>query len=129
MVSDIDLDIMLSGSILDSAVVESTESPMERDYSTEGLMSFRFNRAIHPGKTRTAVFHLREIQSGDFGGTIAVYVGCQSLFVDPSLSITPRQGSVSTLTTVAMNLPGRHYPRLGEASRRVANRDRWRCSR
>lgn len=74
-VNDIDLDEMLSGSILDGAVVLWTDPPMERDYSMQGIKTFQYNHAIPPGETRQVTFRLQAVTSGEFGGSIGIYVG------------------------------------------------------
>jgi hypothetical protein len=74
-VNDIDLDQAFGGSILDGALVLSTEPEMERDYSLSGIKTFRYNRPIPPGETHTVVFHLQASAAGEFGGSIGIYVG------------------------------------------------------
>lgn len=74
-VNDIDLDQVFGGSILDGAIVLTTEPEMERDYSLEGIKTFRYNRTIESGDTVTVVFHLQATTVGEFGGSIGIYVG------------------------------------------------------
>jgi hypothetical protein len=88
LVEDIDLDEPLSGSILDGTVVERTEPDMEKDYSF-GFKSFKFYQRLGPGESQDVIFHLRAIDIGDHGGTIAVYVGDQAVRQDVSISIFP----------------------------------------
>ncbi len=75
MVSDIYLDQSLGGSFLDGSVVLETDPFMERNYSTQGLKIFAYNQTIQPGETKTITFFLEATKAGEFGGSIAVYVG------------------------------------------------------
>lgn len=75
LVSDIDLDEAFGGSILDGAIVLGTEPPMERDYSLSGIKTFHYNRTLAPGETRSVVFTLQAVETGEFGGSIGIYVG------------------------------------------------------
>lgn len=81
-VNDIDLDEVLGGSILDGCTVLDTEPHMERDYSLEGVKTFKFNQAINPGESREVIFHLQANQAGEFGGSVGVYVGDKSKRID-----------------------------------------------
>jgi|GEM_PF-3468726 len=81
-VNDIDLDELLGGSILDGCVVLETEPSMERDYSLEGVKTFKYNQSVGAGETREVIFHLQAIQSGEFGGSVGVYVGSISKRID-----------------------------------------------
>jgi hypothetical protein len=74
-IADIDLDEALGGSILDGCLVLETEPYMQRDYSLEGIKTFHYGQIIQPGETRTFIFHLQAVTVGEFGGSIAVYVG------------------------------------------------------
>lgn len=74
-VGDIDLDELYGGSILDGAIVLTTEPEMQRDYSLNGIKTFRYNRTIGPNETQTVVFHLQATTAGEFGGSIGIYVG------------------------------------------------------
>ena len=74
-VNDIDLDEAFGDSILDGAVVLWTDPPMERDYSMQGIKTFKYNRAIQAGETRQVTFQLQAVTSGEFGGSIGIYVG------------------------------------------------------
>lgn len=74
-VEDIDLDELLGGSILDGAIVLTTEPEMERDYSVSGIKTFLYNQTLQPGETKQAIFHLQATTVGEFGGSIGVYVG------------------------------------------------------
>lgn len=85
-VIDIDLDQYFGGSILDGAMVLNTEPEMERDYSLDGIKTFRYNRTIGAGDTVTVVFHLQATTVGEFGGSIGIYVGELS-FVFPYVSL------------------------------------------
>ncbi len=74
-VDDIDLDEIMDDSILDGAIVLTTEPEMERDYSVSGIKTFIYKQTIQPGETKQAVFHLQATTVGEFGGSIGVYVG------------------------------------------------------
>ena len=74
-VTEIYLDESLGGSILDGAIVLTSEPQMERDYSTSGLKIFKYNQTIQPGESKTAIFHLQATTVGEFGGSIRIYVG------------------------------------------------------
>lgn len=75
LVSDIDLDEMLGGSILDGAMVLSTNPEMKRDYSLPGVKTFIYNRTIHPGETEKVTFNIQAVTPGEYGGSIGIYVG------------------------------------------------------
>lgn len=75
MINDIDLDEALGGSFLDGSVVLETEPDMERDYSVPGFKTFYYNQPVAPGETKTVTFHIQATTVGEFGGSIAVYVG------------------------------------------------------
>lgn len=81
-VNDIDLDEAFGGSILDGAVVLWTDPPMERDYSMQGIKTFQYNRAIPAGETRHVTFRLQAVTSGEFGGSIGIYVGALAKTID-----------------------------------------------
>ena len=81
-VNDIDLDEALSDSILDGAIVLWTDPPMERDYSISGIKTFQYNRAIPPRETRQVTFRLQAVTSGEFGGSIGIYVGGLAKTID-----------------------------------------------
>ena len=81
-VNDIDLDEMFGGSILDGAVVLWTDPPMDRDYSMQGIKTFQYNRAIPAGETRHVTFRLQAVTSGEFGGSIGIYVGDLAKSID-----------------------------------------------
>lgn len=87
-VDDIDLDMALSGSILDGAIVLSSDPIMERDYSIPGIKTYFFNRTIAPGDTETVVFTLEAVAIGEFGGSVGVYVGDESVIVEPVITVT-----------------------------------------
>ncbi len=74
-VSDIDLDEMLDDSILDGAIVLSTDPDMKKDYSISGIKTFNYNHSIHPGKTNTVTFTIQAVTPGEYGGSIGIYVG------------------------------------------------------
>jgi hypothetical protein len=74
-INDIDLDEVLGGSILDGAMVISTEPEMARDYSVSGIKTFTYNQTLQPGETKQAIFHLQATTVGEFGGSIGVYIG------------------------------------------------------
>jgi hypothetical protein len=74
-VTDIDLDEAFDSSILDGAVVLSTDPPMQKDYSLSGIKTFYYNRALGPGETHTVRFTLQAVNPGEFGGSIGIYVG------------------------------------------------------
>jgi hypothetical protein len=74
-VGDIDLDEVMSGSILDGAIVLETEPAMERDYSLSGVKSFHYDQTLQPNETKEVVFHLQAVTAGEFGGSIGLYVG------------------------------------------------------
>ena len=74
-VAGIDLDEAFGGSILDGCIVLETEPFMERDYSLEGIKTFRYDQILQPGETKKIIFHLQATTVGEFGGSIAVYVG------------------------------------------------------
>lgn len=82
MVGDIDLDETLGGSILDGSVVLDTEPPMERDYSVSGIKTFYYNQTVQPGETKTITFHLQATTVGEFGGSVAAYIGDLSKRID-----------------------------------------------
>ena len=86
-VSDIDADEVFSGSILDGAVVLSTDPPMERDYSLSGIKTFAFDTTIPPGETTTVRFLLMATTPGEFGGSVGVYVGRLATRVYPLITI------------------------------------------
>jgi hypothetical protein len=75
IVDDIDLDEVMGGSILDGAMVLSTEPEMERDYSISGIKTFLYKQTLQPGETRQAIFHLQATTVGEFGGSIGIYIG------------------------------------------------------
>ncbi len=81
-VNDIDLDEAFSDSILDGAIVLWTDPPMEKDYSISGIKTFQYNRAIPAGETRQVTFRLQAVTSGEFGGSIGVYVGDLAKSID-----------------------------------------------
>jgi len=74
-VSDIDLDEAFGNSILDGAIVLSTEPPMQKDYSLSGIKTFKYNRTINPGDVHRVTFTLQAVTAGEFGGSIGIYVG------------------------------------------------------
>lgn len=74
-VGDIDLDQALSGSILEGAVVLSTEPDMRRDYSIPGIKSFHYDRTIPAGESEKVTFRMQATTVGEYGGSIGVYVG------------------------------------------------------
>jgi hypothetical protein len=86
-VSDIDPDEVFSGSILDGAVVLSTDPPMPRDYSTPGMKTFALDTTIPPEETVTVRFLLRATSPGEFGGSVGVYVGRLASRVYPVITI------------------------------------------
>jgi hypothetical protein len=75
LISDIDLDEAFGGSILDGAIVLSTEPPMQKDYSLSGIKTFKYDRTLIPGETQTVRFSLQAVNTGEFGGSIGIYVG------------------------------------------------------
>ena len=75
MVTDIDLDEAFGGSILDGAIVLTTDPPMEKDYSLSGIKTFKYNHTLYPGETQTVRFTLQAVSVGEFGGSIGIYVG------------------------------------------------------
>lgn len=81
-VNDIDLDEAFGDSILDGAVVLWTDPPMEKDYSISGIKTFEYNRAIPAGETRQVTFRLQAVTSGEFGGSIGIYVGALAKTID-----------------------------------------------
>lgn len=81
-VNDIDLDEAFSDSILDGAIVLWTDPPMERDYSIPGIKTFQYNRSIPAGETRHVTFRLQAVTSGEFGGSIGIYVGALVKTID-----------------------------------------------
>jgi len=81
-IDDIDLDEVFSGSILDGCIVLDTEPHMERDYSLEGIKTFKYDRSIGVGETREVIFHLQATQVGEFGGAVGVYTGEKSKHID-----------------------------------------------
>jgi len=81
-VSDIDLDEIMGGSILDGAIVRETEPEMERDYSLSGIKTFHYNQTLQPGETKRVIFHLQATTAGEFGGSIGIYVGNLSRRID-----------------------------------------------
>jgi hypothetical protein len=81
-IGDIDLDETLGGSILDGTMVIGTNPPMERDFSIPGIKSFHYNRIIAPGESRLVTFQLQAITSGEFGGSVGVYVGDHAKRID-----------------------------------------------
>lgn len=81
-VTDIDLDEMFDGSILDGAIVLTSEPPIDRDYSISGVKTFKYNQNIQPGETKTVFFHLQATTVGEFGGPIGIYVGDQAKRLD-----------------------------------------------
>jgi hypothetical protein len=82
MVNDIDLDEAFTDSILDGVIVLWTDPPMERDYSIPGIKTFQYNRAIPAGETRQVTFRLQAVTSGEFGGSIGIYVGALAKTID-----------------------------------------------
>ncbi|MDK1030079.1 MAG: hypothetical protein QGM50_11800 [Anaerolineae bacterium] len=88
-VGDIDLDIAFSDSILDGAIVERMDPPMEKDFSISGMKTFHYNRAIPPGESQKVTFYLRATEVGEFGGSILVYVGNLSHLLDVSITVIP----------------------------------------
>lgn len=88
LVGDIDLASMFNPTILEGAVVLSTEPEMEMDYSVPGVKSFRLNRSFTPGERQTVIFHLQAVAPGNYGGPVAVYVGMRSYDVYPSITVT-----------------------------------------
>jgi hypothetical protein len=87
-VDDIDLDQALTGSILDGAIVLASEPYMERDYSIPGIKTYYYKRPILPGATEVVIFKLQAVEAGEFGGSVGVYVGDQSVIVEPVITIT-----------------------------------------
>jgi len=86
-VSDICLDGALSASILDGAVVVSTDPSMSRDYSVQGIKTFNYDSIIQPGDTITVRFHLQAQTPGEFSGPILIYVGNRSMLLSPVITI------------------------------------------
>jgi hypothetical protein len=74
-ISDIDLDEAFSGSILDGAITISTDPEMERNFSTDGIKTFVYNRSLPAGSTEQVIFRMEAVAVGEFGGSIGVYVG------------------------------------------------------
>lgn len=81
-VEDIDLDEILGGSILDGATTLGTEPEMERDFSIPGVKTFYYNRTIPAGESRTVIFDLEAVETGEFGGSVGIYVGNTSTRID-----------------------------------------------
>jgi len=81
-ITDIDLDEALGGSILDGCIVLETEPFMQRDYSLEGIKTFNYGQTLQPGETKTLIFHMQAVTAGEFGGSLAVYVGNTSKRID-----------------------------------------------
>jgi len=81
-VNDIDLDEAFGDSILDGAIVLWTDPPMEKDYSISGIKTFQYNRSIPAGETHQVTFRLQAVTSGEFGGSIGVYVGDLAKSID-----------------------------------------------
>lgn len=90
VVGDIDLDEMLSASILDGAVVLETEPPMERDFSLQGVKTFKYDRVIPPGESRQATFLLEAIKPGEYGGSIGVYSGDIAYTLQATITVVPK---------------------------------------
>lgn len=88
-VEDIDLDEMLGNSILDGAIVERTDPPMEKDYSLPGVKTFMYNDEIPPGETREVTFYLTATYAGEYGGSIGVYSGGRAKRIDAHIIVTP----------------------------------------
>ncbi len=86
-VTDIDLDVALSASILDGAVVISTDPPMQRDYSVPGIKMFKYDSTIQSGDTMTVRFHLQAHTPGEFSGPILIYVGNHATLLSPVITI------------------------------------------
>ena len=86
-VSHIDLDELFSDSILDGAIVISTDPPIARNYSVPGTKSFNYDSVIPPGQTAILTFHLSAQTPGEFGGSIGVYVGDIAKRVYPGITI------------------------------------------
>ncbi len=86
-VSDIDPDEVFTGSILDGAVVLSTDPPMQRDYSVSGIKTYKFDTSIPPGETVDVRFLLRATTSGEFSGSVGVYVGRLATRVYPVITV------------------------------------------
>jgi hypothetical protein len=87
-VGDIDLQSMFSPTILEGVLVLGTEPEMERDYSIQGIKTFRFNDTLEPNETQIVKFHLKAFKPGNFGGQVAVYSGLLSYEVYPSITVT-----------------------------------------
>ena len=81
-VNDIDLDEAFGDSLLDGAIVLWTDPPMERDYSLSGIKTFHYNRAIPAGETHQVTFRLQAVTSGEFGGSIGIYLGALAKTID-----------------------------------------------
>ena len=81
-IDEIDLDEYFGGSILDGCVVLETDPDMERDYSLEGIKTFKYNQSIAPGETQEVTFHLQAVNAGEYGGSVGVYVGDISTRID-----------------------------------------------
>lgn len=87
-ITDIDLDGAFSGSILDGAIVTSTDPDMERDYSVPGVKSFHYNTAIQPHSSSDIRFLLLAQVSGEFGGRIDIYTNSfESKSIYPVITI------------------------------------------
>lgn len=82
IVSSIDLDQALGGSILDGCIVLDTDPFMERDYSIEGIKEFNYDKPIAPGQIQTFTFHLQATTVGEFGGSVGVYIGDLAKSID-----------------------------------------------
>jgi hypothetical protein len=74
-VGDIDLDEAFGGSILDGAITISTDPYMDRDFSTSGIKTFKYDRSIPAGTSAQVTFRMQAVAVGEYGGSIGVYVG------------------------------------------------------
>lgn len=81
-IDEIDLDEAFGDSILDGCIVIETDPFMEKDYSIEGIKSFKLNRKLAPGETLEVTFRLQAVTPGEFGGSVGVYVGGISVRLD-----------------------------------------------
>jgi len=48
----------------------------------QGIKTFQYNRAIPTGETRHVTFRLQAVTSGEFGGSIGIYVGGLAKTID-----------------------------------------------
>lgn len=94
-VEDIDLDEPLDDSFLDGCVVVSSDPPIEKDYSLDGIKSFLYDTTIDPGDSHTVVFTVEAQAEGQWGGPVAVYAG--HLAARKNISILVRPEGVGPL--------------------------------